>query len=134
MATLCYKPGPLVRSSWCRDIMSALGSSFGRWGSHWKSCPVTWVCMLQSRSQRLRRPRVHTRRWARCPGSELDSGGSSTDSLAMLTFRSYEDAMAQAGTLVAEEWAAVRSSDSSGFMVQWLLLWMRRHRLREAQS
>eukprot|EP00439_Symbiodinium_sp_Y106_P037553 s9610_g4.t1 len=29
-------------------------------------------------------------------------------------FRSYEDAMAQAGTLVAEEWAVVRSSDTSG--------------------
>ena len=29
-------------------------------------------------------------------------------------FRSYEDVMAQAGTLVAEEWAVVRSSDTSG--------------------
>ena len=49
-ALLVFKSSPFVEcGAAVRDIMLALGSSFGRWGSHWQSCPVTWVCMLGAR-------------------------------------------------------------------------------------
>ena len=76
-ATLVFKSSPFVEcGAAVRDVMLALGSSFGRWGSHWRSCLATWVCMLQSRSRLLRHPRAHTRRWVRCPGSEPGNGES----------------------------------------------------------
>eukprot|EP00439_Symbiodinium_sp_Y106_P083398 s887_g23.t1 len=46
-------------------------------------------------------------------GQWREQRGFLSDADFAYAFRSYEDAMAQAGPLVAEEWAAVRSSDSS---------------------
>ena len=47
-------------------------------------------------------------------GQWREQHGFLSDADFAYAFRSYEDAMAQAGTLVAEEWAVVRSSDTSG--------------------
>ncbi|CAE7222905.1 unnamed protein product [Symbiodinium sp. CCMP2592] len=47
-------------------------------------------------------------------GQWREQHGLLNDSDFAFTFQSYEEAMAQAGTLVAEEWAAVRAASSSG--------------------
>ncbi|CAE7396468.1 unnamed protein product [Symbiodinium sp. CCMP2592] len=47
-------------------------------------------------------------------GQWREQHGLLSDSDFAFSFQSYEEAMAQAGTLVSEEWAAVRATSSSG--------------------
>ena len=64
-------------------------------------------------------------------GQWREQHGFLNDADFAYAFRSYEDAMAQAGTPAAEEWAVVRSKViPQGCVAQWLLPWMQRNQRR----
>ena len=64
-------------------------------------------------------------------GQWREQHGFLNDADFAYAFRSYEDAMAQAGTPAAEEWAVVRSIViPQGCVAQWLLPWMQRNQRR----
>ena len=130
MAILCYKPGPLVRSSrlrWLRGTVSSSRTpglagvqeqSFCRVRGSSQGYHVSVGLQLWAVGLALAimpgDSRVHARRWVRCPGSEPGSGGSSTGSLATLTSQRPSGATRMRWLKLAPWWRrSGRSSDSS---------------------